>query len=55
MTPSIAYTSSDHVLHLENHAYTVRDLTPKLSDRQRDEVKKQIESVLYGIFRKYMA
>lgn len=54
MMPSIAYTRSEHTARIGDNEITVRNLIPKMTEEQRSEAKKKIQSELYSVFRKYM-
>ncbi|MDF2566998.1 MAG: hypothetical protein K0R90_454 [Oscillospiraceae bacterium] len=47
------YEKEVHVFHHNNKAVTVENLFPKGSDQEQVKMKKNIQKILYDVFRKY--
>lgn len=54
MPKTVNYNQSEHIVYMGDKEFTVRNLTPKMTEEQRSEVKKKIQGELYNVFRKYM-
>lgn len=54
MPKTIDYNQSEHIAYMGNKEFTVRSLTPKMTEEQRSEAKKKIQCELYSVFCKYM-
>ncbi len=48
------YTTDTHTAQVGNRKMVIRNLTPKLPEEKRKEVKNGIERALFDIFYKYM-
>ena len=55
MLKAIDYNQNEYIANMGNKQFTVRSLTPKMTEEQRSEAKKKIQCELYSVFCKYMS